>query len=209
MQEDLALKILVVGEPFVGKTSLVQRYTQGSFSNNYKSTIGVDFSTRNILWTENLNLSLNFWDLAGQSRLNTQIKAYYRKTHGVICVCDIIRPETTEEVTSWRNLIFENCVTEDGTQTFPPIILLVNKMDLVKENLDERMEIFKAAAERIGAITYLSISVKDNDGIDDAVKALLLEILKRKNEHGDLIPADKAPGTIHLENLPPERKTCC
>ena len=104
--EEISMKILVVGEPSVGKTSLVQRYCRGSFSTEYKSTIGVDFSIKRIEWNSNTNLNLTLWDLAGQSRLNTQIKAYYRKTDGVVCVCDISRPETINDILNWRNLIF-------------------------------------------------------------------------------------------------------
>jgi len=205
------MKILVVGEPSVGKTSLVQRYCRGSFSTEYKSTIGVDFSIKRIEWNSNTNLNLTLWDLAGQSRLNTQIKAYYRKTDGVVCVCDISRPETINDILNWRNLIFENCVTETGVQVFPPIILLVNKIDLIidEETLQTKMLDFISGAESIGVISCIPISVKNNIGIDDSIKTLIYEILKRRNSDGELIPAKEEPGTIHLNAKQSKNKTCC
>lgn len=209
-KDEVSLKILVVGEPSVGKTSFVQRYCRCSFSTEYKTTIGVDFSIKRIEWNINTNLNLTFWDLAGQSRLNTQIKAYYRKTDGVICVCDITRPETTNEVIHWRNLIFENCVTDRGIQVFPPIILLVNKIDLVDEkDLIGKMANFIAASESIGAISCIPISVKTDIGIDDAIKTLISEILKRRTVDGELTPAKEEPGKIKLNHSSDQNRRCC
>ena len=139
--EELVFKVLVVGEPGVGKTSLIRRYVDGIFTKRYKSTIGVDFSYktlfRNVIELEDgkevsktYKITLQFWDLAGQERINSQVRVYYRQTDGVLCVSDVTREETKNQVIRWREAVMENSTDKRGIQNSPPCVLLFNKMDL-------------------------------------------------------------------------------
>jgi len=60
-------KIIVIGDPTVGKTSFVQRYVQNSFKNDYKGTVGVDFALKIIKLSETQTVRLQLWDIAGKS----------------------------------------------------------------------------------------------------------------------------------------------
>lgn len=62
---DHLFKVLVVGDAAVGKTSLVQRYSQDSFSKHYKSTVGVDFALKVLQWSDSEMVRLQLWDIAG------------------------------------------------------------------------------------------------------------------------------------------------
>lgn len=126
---DVWFKILITGEPSVGKTSLVARYSKGHFSNTYKATIGVDFATKTLKWYDNTTVNLHLWDLAGQERLGSQVRTYYKNTHGALCVCDITRPGSIGKVQAWLEAIREKAMNQEGEQLFPPCILVVNKMD--------------------------------------------------------------------------------
>lgn len=63
---DHLFKVLVVGDAAVGKTSLVQRYSQDSFSKHYKSTVGVDFALKVLQWSDSEMVRLQLWDIAGK-----------------------------------------------------------------------------------------------------------------------------------------------
>lgn len=59
-------KVIVVGDPTVGKTSFVQRYVQNSYKKDYKGTVGVDFALKVVKWSETQNVKLQLWDVAGK-----------------------------------------------------------------------------------------------------------------------------------------------
>lgn len=127
---DVHFKVLLVGDQSVGKTSLVTRYVEERFESSYKSTIGASFYSKSIAWSSNTNVHLQFWDLAGQDRLNNQVKVYYREAAGALCVCDAAKIETRKQVLSWKRLVDENSTRKDGSLQSPPSIMIVNKMDL-------------------------------------------------------------------------------
>jgi Ras-related protein Rab-7L1 len=60
-------KIIVIGDPTVGKTSFIQRYVQNSFKSNYKGTVGVDFALKIVKLSERQSVRLQLWDIAGKS----------------------------------------------------------------------------------------------------------------------------------------------
>lgn len=127
---DISFKVLLVGSASVGKTSLVTRYVEERFESSYKSTIGACVYTKSIPWSPDTNVHLQFWDLAGQDRLNNQVKVYYRDAAGALCVCDAAKIETRQEVLSWKRLVDENATRRDGSLQAPPSVMIVNKMDL-------------------------------------------------------------------------------
>lgn len=128
----IAFKVLIVGEPSVGKTSFGRRYATGEFTGQYKTTIGVDFATKLIQWDPDTEISINIWDLAGQERLNSQSRVYYRGADGAMCVYDASRMETLKQAELWLQSIMEKSTDKHGTQNYPPCILIGNKMDLLK-----------------------------------------------------------------------------
>lgn len=196
--ETIVLKILVVGEPSVGKTSLVQRFTSGYFSTQYKSTIGVDFATKLIPWKNDLHICIQFWDLAGQDRLNNQIKIYYREAAGALCVCDVTDPETAKKVLLWKDMVKANSTNRSGAYVEPPCVLVVNKIDLVEDsnqpmsnNIDEQKKDeapntqdflsrnyqYQDLAKGEGFLDGFGTSAKTNVGISSAVHTLIEAIM--------------------------------
>lgn len=135
--EVICFKVLVVGEPSVGKTSLVKRYIDDTYDERYKSTIGVAHSDKTIFWSKAtaeskaVVIKIQFWDLAGQDRLNNVARVYYRGAAGALCVCDLLREESRQHADNWKDMVHENATRQDGSQAHPPCILVVNKMDLL------------------------------------------------------------------------------
>lgn len=176
------VKIIIVGEPGAGKTSIVKRYVHNVYSVHYKSTIGVDFALKDLEWDENLNVSIQFWDVAGQERFGTQANVYFKDAKGAIVMFDASRDETKEYVQKWRTLISEKTRLGNGQFYDPPCILLANKIDLLPlpgaENRVLEPSYMDQLAKEMNFINGLAVSVKDNIGIDDAVKILVRKILE-------------------------------
>jgi small GTP-binding protein len=126
----LSFKVIILGDPAVGKTSLLDRYVDDKFNDFYKSTIGSAFSNKTVFWDSDYEIHLHLWDLAGQDRLGSAVKVFYREAVGALCVCDIMRPETKTIAEKWKQLVEENAISADGSPINPPCFLLVNKMDL-------------------------------------------------------------------------------
>lgn len=134
--EVLFFKVLVVGQPAVGKTTLIKRYVHGVYNENYRSTIGVAHSGHTVIWRgesgteKEITVKLQFWDLAGQDRISNTAKVYYRGAHGALCVCDVLREETRQQADGWKDMVHENATRQDGSLAHPPCVLVINKIDL-------------------------------------------------------------------------------
>uniref|UniRef100_A0A915E9C2 Ras-related protein Rab-35 n=1 Tax=Ditylenchus dipsaci TaxID=166011 RepID=A0A915E9C2_9BILA len=131
---DHLFKLLIIGDSGVGKSSLLLRFADNTFSANYITTIGVDFKIRTIS-IRGQKIKLQIWDTAGQERFRTITSTYYRGTHGVIVVYDVTSGESFSNVKRWLHEIESNC---DNVQK----ILVGNKIDeperrtSAKENLN-------------------------------------------------------------------------
>ncbi|KAG5866699.1 hypothetical protein JTB14_018606 [Gonioctena quinquepunctata] len=105
---DHLFKLLIIGDSGVGKSSLLLRFSDNTFTGSYITTIGVDFKIK----TVNVNgqkVKLQIWDTAGQERFRTITSTYYRGTHGVIVVYDVTNGESFANVKRWLHEIEQNC----------------------------------------------------------------------------------------------------
>lgn len=84
----MLLKVVMIGDTGAGKTSLLIRYSDQTFSPSYQSTLCLDFKIRNIQ-VDRFPVKLQIWDTAGQERFQGISQAYYRKTHACIAVYDV------------------------------------------------------------------------------------------------------------------------
>ena len=130
------IKIIIIGESGVGKTAILDRYVNDSFNDNYKSTIGVDFLTKQIIINQQL-ITMQIWDTSGQERFNSLSNAFYRGADACILVYDITNNNTFNKINDWKNT-FENIANitnnndNDNDNSFP-FLLLGNKIDLKNE----------------------------------------------------------------------------
>jgi Ras-related protein Rab-35 len=92
----------------VGKSSLLLRFADNTFSGSYITTIGVDFKIKTVS-LDGQKVKLQIWDTAGQERFRTITSTYYRGTHGVIVVYDVTNGESFANVKRWLHEIEQNC----------------------------------------------------------------------------------------------------
>ena len=84
----------MIGDSGTGKTSLLVRFCEGTFSPNQNCTIGIDFKLKNLKINDNKIIKLQLWDTAGQERFRSMSSSYIRNAHGCIAVYDITKRES-------------------------------------------------------------------------------------------------------------------
>eukprot|EP00743_Colponemidia_sp_Colp-15_P001688 GILK01001844.1.p1 GENE.GILK01001844.1~~GILK01001844.1.p1 ORF type:complete len:211 (-),score=36.77 GILK01001844.1:195-827(-) len=169
------LKVLVVGDPATGKTSLIQRYVHNVFTGNYKTTIGVDFQLK-ILNLDGKNVRLQLWDVAGQERLGGISRVFCKDAVGALVCFDISRRSTLDSCSRWKTDI-------DGKVRLPdesvlPMALLANKCDLLGTEGCVEEAVISDFAKKNGFIGSFQTSAKEDINIERAVAALVKEILQ-------------------------------
>lgn len=174
--DEYNFKVLVVGEVGVGKTSIIQRYTQGHFCTSYKPTLGADFSLKIIQWDAHSNVHLQLWDVAGHERYGMMTRVYYKSAMAAFIVYDLSRPNTLDAVLKWHKDLMENVLTEDEKPI--PIILLGNKCDLKGVGYDESY--LNAFCDDHGLEGWFPISAKTNKNIDEAMTLIISVILSKQ-----------------------------
>ena len=142
MEEDpilTNLKILIIGESGVGKSSLLLRFTDDQFDPDQEATIGVDFKVK-VIDNNGNKVKLAIWDTAGQERFRTLTPSYYRGAQGAILVYDISSRESFQKVEDWLNELETYSTNHDLIK-----MLVGNKCDIQGERMVSREEGQKCA----------------------------------------------------------------
>ncbi|ESO97361.1 hypothetical protein LOTGIDRAFT_187701 [Lottia gigantea] len=196
---DHLFKLLIIGDSGVGKSSLLLRFADNTFSGTYITTIGVDFKIRTVdVGGEKVKLQI--WDTAGQERFRTITSTYYRGTHGVIVVYDVSSGESFANVKRWLHEIDQNCDVVNR-------ILVGNKDDD-----PDRKVVVSSDAQRFAdqmSIQLFETSAKDNKNVEEMFLAITKLVLQSKKEQQKKI-ADQ-PQTIKLDGSRKNssKKKCC
>ena len=120
-------KIVILGHFGVGKTSLIRRFVEDSFSDKYKVTIGVHITKKVVELSADETISLIIWDLEGTDEVQMIRDAYLLGTHGVVFVFDVSRPSTFQNINEDLKIVAEKTPNT-------PLIVVGNKIDLVINN---------------------------------------------------------------------------
>lgn len=157
-------KIVLIGHFGVGKTSLIRRFVENTFSEDYKVTIGVHISKKTIDIPEGEQISLIIWDLEGQDDIKKTRPSYLLGTNGFIYVFDLSRPVTFENLNSELAFLKKNFPTT-------PLKVVGNKMDLVnKIYLKEHSSIFEPYVD-------FFVSAKTGSKVEKLFSKLAIELI--------------------------------
>ena len=168
----IGLKILIIGDSRVGKTSLLLKYVDNIFPEEHIGTIGVEYKDKYVK-RGNFNIRLSIWDTAGQERFRSITKNIYRNANGVLFVYDITNKKSFENIRNW---------IKDTQKIDKDIkgIILGNKIDL-----NNIKEVGKDYLEDLGAkfkMPVLEVSAKDNINVVEVFNLIIEELLKDKTE---------------------------
>jgi len=163
------LKILIIGESFVGKSSLLLRFTDDTFANDMPATIGMDFKTTKLKIDEN-TIKLAIWDTAGSERFRSLTPNFYRGSHGAILVYDVTNRSSFDKLNNWLSEL-------DAYSTKTDIVkmLVANKID--KEGRvvtrDEGLD-----WARKHHTLFIEASAKTKEGVECAFEELVEKIIQ-------------------------------
>jgi small GTP-binding protein len=170
---DFRIKVCLLGEEGVGKTSLVARFVLNQFSERYARSLGARMLKKEFTVTVpggSANVVLLIWDVMGEKSLRDILKeAYFGGSQGILAVADLTRPETIQAVPDWI----------DAAQSVAgrvPVTLLGNKIDLHPS--PESIESFEALAEEISAPRWLT-SAKTGQNVEAAFQSAAAAILAK------------------------------
>ena len=171
MPRTLTKKISLLGDPAVGKTSLIQRFVYDAFDDRYLSTIGAKITKKSQMFTadkysnlgEDTNLTFLVWDIAGQKAFKSVHQAYYRGSEGALIVCDITRRETLDNILEWISELYKVVGNI-------PALIMINKYDLTDQISFGEQEI-NAVASQVRVPYYFS-SAKTGHHVEAAFKTL-------------------------------------
>ena len=154
----------------MGKSCLLLRFADDTYTESYISTIGVDFKIRTVE-QEGKTIKLQIWDTAGQERFRTITSSYYRGAHGIIVVFDVTDMESFNNVKQWLHEI--DRYASEGVNK----LLVGNKCDLEGQR-SVTTEQAREFAESLG-IEYLETSAKDRVNVEEAFTTMASQIKGR------------------------------
>ncbi|KAM3582923.1 GTP-binding protein [Umbelopsis sp. WA50703] len=167
---DHLIKLLLIGDSGVGKSCLLLRFSDDSFTPSFITTIGIDFKIRTIE-LDGKRIKLQIWDTAGQERFRTITTAYYRGAMGILLVYDVTDERSFGNVRTWFSNIEQHA--SEGVNK----ILIGNKCDMTDKKV-VTTEQGQNLANEMG-IGFKETSAKSNIGVEDAFFELARDIKKR------------------------------
>ena len=195
MNYDKTCQILIIGDSSVGKTSIISRYTNGTFKEEYLATVGLDYySKEEIIDGKTINIKL--WDTAGEERYKSLTQNYFRNAEGVLLVFDVTNTDSFNNLKDWISSIKLNM---EGNNIFIPIVIIGNKLDM-----EDQREITKEQAEQFvseNKYKYFETSAKTGEGIDKSIRELASQILKQDGQMDDQKAARATSRQLKKEDI--------
>lgn len=197
---DYLFKLLLIGDSGVGKSCILLRFADDTFSESYISTIGVDFKIRTLTINEK-RVKLQIWDTAGQERFRTLTTAYYRSAHGIVLVYDVNDRETFFHVENW--------LQEVGRYASNDVhkILVGNKCDILDKR-EVQYETARVYAEKL-QFSFLESSAKDRTNVDKVFNIMASELINGLGETTDSVVEEESNVELGAGKAVSNGYRCC
>lgn len=169
VKSDFKFKICLLGEGSVGKTSLVYRFIEDKFHEDYKATLGVNILQKH-LEIDDYSISANIWDLGGQDTFENLRKLYLEGSEGALIIFDLTDRTSFEKLGSWIRDFREH-------REEKPFCLIGNKADLKDQILVKEEEASLLAKEY--GVNLIITSAKTGENVEKAFVNLIKNILEK------------------------------
>jgi len=193
---DFLFKILLIGDSGVGKSCLLLRFADDTYTESYISTIGVDFKIRTIEHKGKV-VKLQIWDTAGQERFRTITSSYYRGAHGIIVVYDVTDQVSFNNTKQWLQEI-DRYACENVNK-----MLVGNKADLTTKKVVD-YNTAKEFADSLG-FPFLETSAKNSSNVELAFVQMVTQIMARSENQQQ----QQQPKEQRVTVKKPEKKSFC
>ena len=207
-EPDITLKILLIGDSYVGKTSLLLQYIERECPENHMATIGVEFRDK-IIQIDNKKVKLQVWDTSGQERYRSITKNFYRNADGVMFVCDVTKEKTFDNIKNWLIDSEQNANNSNFKK-----ILVGNKIDLKEERAIDTQQLQNFANKK--EMNFYETSAKDGTNVDHIFTELAKLILEDKSDQQikeEFSHKNRSLSVYSKEseesNNPKKKKGCC
>mmetsp|Transcript_8028 Transcript_8028/g.14875 ORF Transcript_8028/g.14875 Transcript_8028/m.14875 type:complete len:209 (-) Transcript_8028:279-905(-) len=196
------IKLVLIGDSGVGKTSILSRFVDNDFNDNFYSTIGVDFKARTMTVGDE-KVKIQVWDTAGQERFRTITSSYYRGAKGIMIVFNVADRLSFENANVW--LREANKFSNDSVK-----ILVGNKADV---STSQRQVSFEEAREYALKVNmpFIETSAKLGQNVHEAFQLISQDIMRRQSPESE----NNGEGSLQLselndrKNKAHSRKRCC
>jgi len=172
----LGVKIVLLGDAGVGKSSLCQRYINNTISDNYEVTIGGAYLQKEVTLDSGFKIKLHIWDTGGEERYRAMAPLYYRDAQAALLVYDVNDSRTFQSLDYWVRELDEKVRDENMV-----LIIAGNKCDLPGRKVKEDQ--VKSFADNVG-IKYFDVSAKTGTNINELFTELAQQLAKRVGENG-------------------------
>ena len=178
---EINLKLLLVGDSNVGKTSLLLKYTDDSYPLEHVATVGIEYRIK-IFDYKNFKIKLQIWDTAGQERFHSITNNFFRNADGILFVFDLTNSKSFEGAINWIK-------EAEEVGNFFQKLLIGNKSDLIDQRVITKEEAEKFANEK--NICFFETSAKENINLKEAFNKIIELIFKNKTDEEIIKEYDK------------------
>ena len=210
-EEDVQhFKLIFLGDQFVGKSSILNRFYQDKFEPDYQATIGLDFHSKNVSINGN-TVRLLLYDTAGQEKFKSLIPMYIRDANIILVVYDITNKDSFTHTEHWVN------ETKDLKREDAIFVLVGNKIDLEENRVVTKKEAEDFATEK--GFLFYEVSAKTGEQIEDLFNTRIFPEMARKynigeeeeegGENGDQNNKNENKGVKLSDNKPAKKKGGC
>lgn len=172
----MQIKLLTIGNSGVGKTCLLLRYANDSFSPTFITTIGIDFKVK-MVDVAGKKVKLQIWDTAGQERFRVITTSYFRGAQGIMLVYDVTDRASFMAVKNWVEEIDKNADKHVNR------ILIGNKCDVDEKDRTVSREEAASLAKSFG-MSYFETSAKKGTGVEEAFRTIAEQVVERLTKEG-------------------------
>ena len=198
----IIVKLLLLGDSSVGKTSIIIKYISNKFMDTNIATLGVDYMDKTVDYN-NLKVFLQIWDTSGEEKFRSITRNFYRNADGLLVVFDLTCKESFNHVKNWINEAKEH---KNDIKT----ILVGNKLDLEDEREVDKETALKFAEKN--NLKYLETSAKNGKNINNSFKEMIALILNDKTEQEIKKEFTKSDSSISMDSGKDGKKikkSCC
>ncbi|ORZ03140.1 small GTPase superfamily [Syncephalastrum racemosum] len=178
-RKKVLLKVIILGDSGVGKTSLMNQYVNKKFSSQYKATIGADFLTKEVMVDDKL-VTMQIWDTAGQERFQSLGVAFYRGADCCVLVYDVNNNKSYESLGQWHDEFLVQASPRDPDSF--PFVVLGNKVDVDESKRMVSQKRAMAFCQAKGNIPYFETSAKEAINVEQAFQTIAKNALQQETD---------------------------
>lgn len=180
----------------MGKTCMIMRYCESTFTDSFLTTVGVDFKVKELV-IDSKAIRIQIWDTAGQEQFHTITKSYFRGADGIVLCFDVSAEMTLEKTRTWMEAIRESASESVN------IVLVGNKCDIEERQVTPAQGLEMANEFKI---PYFETSAKTGENITNVFESLAKEVMLRRERE----PAAKTKTIdVSAANIKKEGTSCC